>query len=56
MEQSLLYWSLVFLVVALVAGGLGFSGVARASSGIAKIIFGIFAVLFLLSLLGNVLS
>lgn len=56
MESSLLYCSLVFLVLALVAGGLGFSGVARASSGIAKVIFGIFAVLFVVSLIGNFLS
>jgi uncharacterized membrane protein YtjA (UPF0391 family) len=46
----MLYWTLVFLVVALVAGLFGFGGIAWASAGIAKILFGIFIVLFLVSL------
>jgi uncharacterized membrane protein YtjA (UPF0391 family) len=46
----MLYWTLVFLVVALVAGLFGFGGIASASAGIAKILFGVFIVLFLVSL------
>ena len=46
----MLYWTLVFLVVALIAGLFGFGGIASASAGIAKILFGVFIVLFLLSL------
>ncbi len=46
----MLYWTLVFLVVALIAGLFGFGGIASASAGIAKILFGIFIVLFLVSL------
>ena len=46
----MLYWALVFLVVALVAGALGFGGVMGASLGIAKILFFVFLVLFLISL------
>lgn len=46
----MLRWALIFLVVALVAGLFGFGGVASASAGIAKILFGIFIVLFLVSL------
>jgi uncharacterized membrane protein YtjA (UPF0391 family) len=46
----MLYWTLIFLVVALIAGLFGFGGVASASAGIAKILFGIFIVLFLVSL------
>lgn len=46
----MLYWTLIFLVIALVAGLFGFGGIASASAGIAKILFGIFLVLFLLSL------
>jgi uncharacterized membrane protein YtjA (UPF0391 family) len=38
----MLYWALVFLVVALVAGALGFGGIAGASAGIAKIVFSFF--------------
>lgn len=46
----MLYWTLIFLVVALIAGLFGFGGIASASAGIAKILFGIFIVLFLVSL------
>lgn len=46
----MLYWTLVFLVVALIAGLFGFGGIADASAGIAKILFGVFIVLFLVSL------
>lgn len=34
----MLYWSIMFLVVALIAGVLGFTGVAVAAAGIAKIL------------------
>ena len=42
-------WVLTFLVVALIAGVLGFGGIAGASVEIAKIIFFIAIVLFLVS-------
>jgi uncharacterized membrane protein YtjA (UPF0391 family) len=42
----MLYWAFVFLVIALIAGGLGFWGIAGAAAAIAKILFGIFIVLF----------
>jgi uncharacterized membrane protein YtjA (UPF0391 family) len=45
--RTMLYWTLIFLVVALVAGLFGFGGIASASAGIAKILFAIFLVLFL---------
>jgi uncharacterized membrane protein YtjA (UPF0391 family) len=47
----MLYWTLIFLVIALVAGLFGFGGIASASAGIAKILFAIFLVLFLVSLI-----
>ena len=46
----MLRWALIFLVVALIAGVLGFGGIAGASMGIAKILFFVFLVLFLASL------
>ena len=46
----MLRWALIFLVVALVAGVLGFGGIAGTSMGIAKILAMIFVVLFLVSL------
>jgi uncharacterized membrane protein YtjA (UPF0391 family) len=35
----MLYWTLVFLVIALIAGVLGFTGVAIAAAGVAKLLF-----------------
>jgi uncharacterized membrane protein YtjA (UPF0391 family) len=45
----MLSWVVTFLVIALIAGILGFGGVAGASIEIAKIIFFIALVLFLVS-------
>ena len=42
----MLGWALTFLVVALLAGILGFGGIASASTGIAQILFVVFLVLF----------
>jgi uncharacterized membrane protein YtjA (UPF0391 family) len=47
----MLYWAFVFLVVGLVAGLLGFTGVAGASIGIAKFLAGLFLVVFVVLLL-----
>lgn len=52
-EVVMLRWALGFFVVALLAAVLGFSGIAVASAGIAKILFFIFLVLFLVSLVGH---
>jgi uncharacterized membrane protein YtjA (UPF0391 family) len=46
---TMLIWVITFLVIALIAGILGFGGVAGASIEIAKIIFFIAVVLFLVS-------
>ncbi|HLO14616.1 MAG TPA: DUF1328 domain-containing protein [Anaerolineales bacterium] len=46
----MLSWSIFFLIIALVAAVLGFSTIAGAAAGIAKILFGVFLVLFLISL------
>jgi uncharacterized membrane protein YtjA (UPF0391 family) len=46
----MLGWALTFLVVALIAGVLGFTSVAGAAMGIAKILFFVFLVLFIVSL------
>lgn len=47
----MLHWALMFLVVALVAGMLGFTSIYVAAAGIARILFFLFLVLFLVSLL-----
>ena len=41
----MLYWALVFLIVALMSGALGFGGVAGVAAGVAKILFLVFLVL-----------
>ncbi|MFZ0846686.1 MAG: DUF1328 domain-containing protein [Pseudolabrys sp.] len=43
----MLKWAVVFLLIAIVAGIFGFSGVEEASASIAKVLFGIFMVLFI---------
>jgi uncharacterized membrane protein YtjA (UPF0391 family) len=43
----MLKWAAVFLLIAIVAGIFGFTGVEEASATIAKVLFGIFLVLFL---------
>jgi uncharacterized membrane protein YtjA (UPF0391 family) len=45
----------VFFVVALVAALFGFGGIASASAGIAQILFFLFLVLFVVSLIAGVL-
>ena len=47
----MLYWAVVFLVVALIAALFGFTGVAGTSIAAAKILFFVFLVLFVVSLL-----
>ena len=46
----MLYWTLMFLVIALVAGALGFGAIGGMAYGIAKILFLVFLVLFIVSL------
>lgn len=47
----MLYWALVFFIVSVIAGLLGFTGVAAASATIAKVFFVIFLFIFLMILL-----
>ena len=50
----MLRWALIFFVVALLAAVLGFTGVAVAAAGVAKVLFFLFVILFLVTLLGHV--
>src|SRR5581483_1585042 len=43
---TMLRWAVIFLIIAIIAGIFGFTGVAEASASIAKVLFGIFLVLF----------
>lgn len=43
----MLKWAVIFLIIAIIAGIFGFTGVEQASATIAQWLFGIFLVLFL---------
>jgi uncharacterized membrane protein YtjA (UPF0391 family) len=45
----MVYWALVFFLVAVIAAVFGFTGVALAAAGIAKLLFFIFLVLFVIT-------
>jgi uncharacterized membrane protein YtjA (UPF0391 family) len=47
---TMLHYTIVFLVVAIIAAVLGFGGIAGAAAGIAKILFFVFLALFAISL------
>jgi uncharacterized membrane protein YtjA (UPF0391 family) len=50
-RTNMLSYSLSFLVLAIVAGFLGFGIIAGTAAWIAKVLFGVFIVLFFVSLL-----
>jgi len=54
--MNLLWWAIVAFVISLIAGALGYSGIAAGTATIAKVLFGIFLViaviLFILVALG----
>lgn len=52
----MLYWALVFFIIAIIAALFGFGGIAATASGIAQILFYIFLVLFLVALIFSLLS
>ena len=50
----MLRYALGFFIVALIAAVFGFTGIALAAAGIAKLLFFVFVVLFVLSLLAGI--
>jgi uncharacterized membrane protein YtjA (UPF0391 family) len=55
-ESAMLRWALIFLIVAVIAGIFGFAGIMVAAAGIAKLLFYLFLVLFLVSLVMGLTS
>jgi uncharacterized membrane protein YtjA (UPF0391 family) len=54
MEDDMLYWALVFFIIAIVAAFFGFGGVATTAASIAQILFFVFLVVFLIALVMGV--
>jgi uncharacterized membrane protein YtjA (UPF0391 family) len=50
---AMLYWALLFLIIAIVAAVFGFGGIAAGASQIAQVLFFIFLVLFVVSLVAG---
>ena len=50
----MLQWAITFMVIALIAPVLGFGGIAAVSVEMAKILFFIFIVLFLIAMVAHV--
>jgi uncharacterized membrane protein YtjA (UPF0391 family) len=51
--MTILKWALIFLVVSIIAGLLGFSGASIVSADIARVLFYIFIAIFLILLIGG---
>ncbi|MFO0945006.1 MAG: DUF1328 domain-containing protein [Planctomycetota bacterium] len=47
----MLSWALTFLIIALIAAAFGFGGIAGTATGIAKLLFFVFLIMFALSLI-----
>jgi len=47
----MLSWAVFFLVIALIAAVLGFGGIAGTAVGIAKLLFFVFLIIFVISLI-----
>jgi uncharacterized membrane protein YtjA (UPF0391 family) len=47
----MLYWALVFFIVAIIAAVFGFGGIAAGAESIAKVLFFLFLVVFAVSLI-----
>jgi len=47
-EIKMVKYAIIFAVISLIAGALGFSGVAAGTAGIAKVLFGLFLILALI--------
>ncbi len=51
----MLKWSAVFLIIAIIAAIFGFGGIASGAVEIAKILFFVFVIIFVLMLLGGLI-
>lgn len=52
-SKVMLYWAVIFLIVAIVAAVFGFGGIAAGAATIAKVLFFVFLVVFVISLIAG---
>jgi len=52
----MLRWALIFLVISLIAALFGFTGISVAAADIARVLFFIFIVIFVVLLLGGLMA
>jgi uncharacterized membrane protein YtjA (UPF0391 family) len=50
-ERRMLKWAIIFAIVSLIAGWLGFGTLSGVAATIAKLLFAIFVIIFLIALL-----
>jgi len=52
----MLYWALIFFIIALIAAVFGFTGIAAGAMTVARFLFFIFVVLFVIALVFHLLG
>ncbi len=55
-ESRMLRWAIIFFVVAIIAAIFGFGNISAAATDIAKILFYVFLVIFLISLVMHLMG
>lgn len=50
-QKTMLRWTVTFVILAIIAAVFGFGGIAEGAASIAKVLFFIFLVLFVISLI-----
>lgn len=55
-EILMLRYAVIFLVIAIIAGVFGFGGIAAGATEIAKVLFWLFVVIFLVSLVFGLIN
>jgi len=55
-NKYMLRWSIIFLVIAIIAALFGFTSIAGTAMGIAKVLFFVFLVLFVITLVAGSLA
>jgi uncharacterized membrane protein YtjA (UPF0391 family) len=53
--STMLYWALMFFIIAIVAAVFGFGGIAAGAATIAKFLFFLFVLLFVIALISGLL-